>query len=126
LTPSFPSNGYEQKRGEEREPSLTISPSLSERWLCTGEESYMRENLAAFFLRATGVPASLVFHLQLRQNSQFYGLYSFVEQVDHQFLERNGYDPKVKAPSNPTSTSCNAGGQNTNAVRHHCDGRSTY
>jgi len=32
----------------------------------------MRENLAAFFLRATGVPASLVFHLQLRQNNRFY------------------------------------------------------
>jgi hypothetical protein len=28
----------------------------------------MRENLAAFWLHATGVPASLVFHLHLRQN----------------------------------------------------------
>ena len=29
------------------------------------------------------------------------GLYSFVEQVDLQFLERNGYDPEVKNPSTP-------------------------
>ena len=60
----------------------------------TRNSSYLRETVAFEYLRATGVPASLAFHLQLRQNGEFYGLYSFVEQVDETFLERNGLDPE--------------------------------
>eukprot|EP00976_Prorocentrum_cordatum_P025760 523542-Prorocentrum_minimum.AAC.2 len=44
-------------------------------------------------LPAAGVPTSTVFHVHLRQNGKFYGLYSFVEQVDEVFLKRHGLDP---------------------------------
>jgi hypothetical protein len=35
-----------------------------------------------------------VFHLQVRLNGGYYGLFSFVEQVDAAFLKRQGLDPK--------------------------------
>ncbi len=51
--------------------------------------SYMRENVSFLFMQDAGVPASNTSHLHLRQNGSFYGLYSFVEQVDDIFLKRN-------------------------------------
>ena len=56
----------------------------------TPNSSYLRENLAFDFLREVGMPASHALHLQLRLNTDFYGLYSFIEEVDEIFLERNG------------------------------------
>jgi len=53
--------------------------------------SYMRETASLQFLRDAGVPAPNSSHIQLRQNGAFYGLYSFVEQVDDTFLNRYGF-----------------------------------
>src|SRR5690606_35086114 len=36
--------------------------------------------------------APAAFHLLVRRNGSFYGLFSFVEQIDDTFLERHGYD----------------------------------
>ena len=57
-----------------------------------GSTSYMRETIAFQFMRDAGVPAPLAYHIQLRQNGAFYGLYSIIEQVDKDFLVRNGFD----------------------------------
>ncbi len=56
--------------------------------------AYMRENAAFKFFQEAGTPAPNTFHLHLRQNGNFYGLYSFIEQIDETFLERNGLNPK--------------------------------
>ncbi len=58
-----------------------------------GATSYMRENLAYEWMNEVGVAAPLTFHMHLRQNGTFYGLYSFVEQIDDTFLQRNGFNP---------------------------------
>ncbi|XAL98698.1 CotH kinase family protein [Phycisphaeraceae bacterium D3-23] len=55
--------------------------------------SYMREVLGFAFMQEVGVAASNAFHIHIEQNGGFFGLYSFVEQVDDTFLERNGFDP---------------------------------
>lgn len=57
-----------------------------------GPTSYMRETIAFQFMRDVGVPAPLAYHIQLRQNGAFYGLYSIIEQIDEEFLDRNGFD----------------------------------
>lgn len=59
-----------------------------------GEETYMRENLAAAVFAEAGVPAPAVFHVQVRLNGRYHGLFSFVEQVDAAFLKRWRLDPK--------------------------------
>ncbi len=58
-----------------------------------GAVSYLRENMGFAWLNEAGVPSPTTFHLQLRQNGSFYGLYSFVEQIDDTFLDRHGFDP---------------------------------
>jgi len=57
-----------------------------------GEETYMRENLAFHIFNAVGVPAPLMKYIHVRVNNEFYGLFSFVEQVDSTFLKRNALD----------------------------------
>ena len=54
--------------------------------------SYLRETASLQFQRDAGVQASNSFHIQLQQNGSFYGLYSFVEQVDETFLQRHGFE----------------------------------
>ncbi|KAL0031002.1 hypothetical protein WJX79_008100 [Trebouxia sp. C0005] len=65
-----------------------------------GEKSYMRETIAYQVLGQAGVPYSVDFHMVVRQNGQYYGLFTFVEDTDDQFLMRNGLStdgPMVKA-----------------------------
>ena len=54
--------------------------------------SYMREVLGFAFMQEVGVAASNAFHVHIQQNGGFFGLYSIVEQVDDDFLDRNGFD----------------------------------
>ena len=56
--------------------------------------SYMRETIGLQFMRDSGVTASQAYHIQLRQNGSFYGLYSLIEQIDTDFLQRNGFPQK--------------------------------
>jgi hypothetical protein len=55
--------------------------------------SYMREPLMFQWMRDQGVAAPECFHLQVRRNGGFYGLFAFVEQIDDDFLERFGFNP---------------------------------
>jgi hypothetical protein len=54
--------------------------------------SYMRETLATWFFKEIGVPAQQGYHVHLRQNGQFFGLYSMLDQIDEHFLRRCGLD----------------------------------
>ena len=54
-----------------------------------GSQTYMREDLGSKVLLEAGVPTPIVFPLDLWMNGKFYGLYSFVEQIDDTFLKRN-------------------------------------
>ncbi|MFT5499548.1 MAG: hypothetical protein ACI9TH_004964, partial [Kiritimatiellia bacterium] len=58
-----------------------------------GPVSYMRENLGYAWLNEAGVDAPQTFHVRVRQNGAYYGLFTFVEQVDDTFLKRTGNDP---------------------------------
>ncbi len=62
--------------------------------LNSGNTSYMRENMAFQHLNDADVPACNTMHLHVRRNASYYGLFSFIEQVDDTFLKRHGFDPK--------------------------------
>ncbi|MCK4997924.1 MAG: lamin tail domain-containing protein, partial [Anaerohalosphaera sp.] len=62
--------------------------------LNSGNTSYMRENMAFQYLNDADVPACNTMHLHVRRNAAYYGLFSFIEQVDDTFLERHGFEPK--------------------------------
>ena len=58
-----------------------------------GDETYMRPNVASRVFQEAGVVAPRIFHLELHINGQFYGLYSFSEQVDDLFLKKHDLSP---------------------------------
>ena len=57
------------------------------------DASFMRENVAFAFFNEIGTPASDTRHWHVRLNGGYYGLFSFVEQVDQDFLRQQGLDP---------------------------------
>ena len=57
------------------------------------DASFMRENVAFAFFNDIGTPASDTRHWHVRLNGGYYGLFSFVEQVDQDFLRRQRLDP---------------------------------
>ncbi|KAJ9525243.1 hypothetical protein QJQ45_020774, partial [Haematococcus lacustris] len=54
-----------------------------------GERSYMKDSLGLRLLNAAGVPTPRTFHMHVRLNGKFFGLFSFVESVNNDFLKRN-------------------------------------
>lgn len=58
------------------------------------DASFMRENLAFALFNRIGTPASDTRHWHVRLNADFFGLFSFVEQVDEDFLRQQGLDPE--------------------------------
>ncbi|KAF5838031.1 coth protein-domain-containing protein [Dunaliella salina] len=60
-----------------------------------GERSYMKDLLGVKVLAESGVPVSNTFHLDVRLNGEFFGLFSFVEMIDLTFLQRVGLAPPV-------------------------------
>ena len=63
--------------------------NLQSHYFELGSQTYMREDLGSQVLLEAGVPTPIVFPLDLWVNGRFYGLYSFVEQIDDSFLKRN-------------------------------------
>ena len=57
------------------------------------DASAMRENIAFQFFNDAGTPASHTQHWQVRLNGDYYGLFSYIEQVDTDFLRQQGLDP---------------------------------
>jgi len=57
------------------------------------DPSYVRQTLAFEAHRDMGVPSSESFLVRMQANSSFDRVGVFIEQVDEDFLERNGYDP---------------------------------
>ncbi|MFP6873784.1 MAG: lamin tail domain-containing protein, partial [Verrucomicrobiales bacterium] len=55
-------------------------------------DGYIRENAIFAFLNQAGTPASETMYLWIRRNGSEMGLFSFVEQVDEDFLGRHGFD----------------------------------
>ena len=86
----FKGSVFRFDRGERRVEEINLHSAFQE----PGEETYLRETLAFRVLRRAGVPASLTKYVHVRVNTEFYGLFYFVEQVDRTFLKRNGMDPK--------------------------------
>jgi len=54
--------------------------------------SYMRDVLSMEVLRDSGCPSSMAFPVRIQQNNEFFALTAYVEQVDENFLQRNGLD----------------------------------
>ena len=61
--------------------------NLQSFWEEPGEDTYMREPVAFQVMREAGLPAPECFHVHVRQNAQYFGLFAFVEQIDDSFLE---------------------------------------
>ncbi|MFT6595172.1 MAG: hypothetical protein ACJAT3_001144 [Akkermansiaceae bacterium] len=56
-------------------------------------DSYVRENTIFAFLNEAGAMAPETRYLWIKRNGSDLGLFTFVEQVDEEFLERRGVDP---------------------------------
>lgn len=56
------------------------------------DASTMRENIAFQFFNDAGTPAPQTRHWQVRLNGEYYGLFSFIEQIDTDFLRQQGLD----------------------------------
>ncbi|MEW5320138.1 MAG: hypothetical protein WDW38_011235 [Sanguina aurantia] len=63
-------------------------------WSELGEPSYMREVLALTAMQEAGDPAPTSFHVQVWRNGVFFGLFSYVEEVDDVWLKTHGYSPQ--------------------------------
>ena len=58
------------------------------------DKSYTRTAMAYGAFAEVGQPTCTCFPLRLQQNGSFYSVALFVEQVDEDYLERNGLDPE--------------------------------
>ncbi len=58
-----------------------------------GDASYLREHLAYTVYETIGSHACVTFPLRTHRNGAFYGVDTFIEQIDETYLERNGLDP---------------------------------
>ena len=56
------------------------------------DKSYVRQVLAFETFRDAGHPSNQAFPVRLHQNGAFYGLYTFVDAVDDDYLKRNNLD----------------------------------
>lgn len=56
------------------------------------DSSYLRATLAWESFRDAGSPYSISFPVRIQRNGEFYGLYSFVEQPDRSYFERQDLD----------------------------------
>ena len=55
-------------------------------------DGYLRENAIFAFLNQAGSPAPETMYIWIKRNGTDMGLFSFVEQVDEEFLGRHGFD----------------------------------
>eukprot|EP00963_Diacronema_lutheri_P013804 scaffold2732_cov346-Pavlova_lutheri.AAC.1 len=76
--------------GEEKVGSI----NLESHYLEPGTNTYMRPNIGSAYFNATGVPAPVIFHVSLRQNGEFYGLFSLGERMNEPFFDRVGLSYK--------------------------------
>ncbi|HET6430316.1 MAG TPA: lamin tail domain-containing protein, partial [Phycisphaerae bacterium] len=63
--------------------------NLNSTW---ADKAYVRQVLAFETFRDALSPYCETFHVRLQQNGQFFSVAIFVEQVNEQYLQRNGYD----------------------------------
>ncbi len=71
-------------------------------------DGYLRENTLFAFLNQAGSPAPETMYVWIKRNGGDMGLFSFVEQVDEEFLSRHGFDgsgPLYKATNVPATLS---------------------
>ena len=71
-------------------------------------DGYLRENAIFAFLNQAGSPAPETMYIWIKRNGADMGLFSFVEQVDEEFLGRHGFDtggPLYKAINVPATLS---------------------
>jgi CotH kinase protein/Putative metal-binding motif len=57
------------------------------------DRSFLRQRLALYYLRGLGVPAQCAASARIYVNGEYYGLYTAVERLDKEFLQREfGHD----------------------------------
>jgi hypothetical protein len=91
----FDFNPHEHFRWSPNAPEVeefNLASHYREMFTMSSNTSYMRENLMAEFLTQAGVPAPATQHWHVRRNGSFYGLFSFIEQIDADFLKKHGFD----------------------------------
>lgn len=88
--------GYELEwdPSEEAVDEFNLQSHYVDQYTSTAKTSFIREYAYLDLASEVGMPAFHMFYLQVRQNSDYFGLYSFTEQVDATFLRRNDLDDK--------------------------------
>lgn len=76
--------------GEEKVGSI----NLESHYLEPGTNTYMRPNVGSAYFQDVGVPAPVIFHVSLRQNGDFHGLFSLGERINEPFFDRVGLSYK--------------------------------
>jgi hypothetical protein len=73
------------------DPSLILLPAdnfdLQSHY---SDKAFCREILSHESFRAAGVPASQAFHVRVQKNGQFFGLFTYLEDLDEDLLARYG------------------------------------
>ena len=74
------------------------------------DKSHLREHLSYRLFQDVGQPSCVTSKVRVQLNGQFYGLYTYFEQPDDDFLERNGLDKDAgtyyQAASTNDTTDC--------------------
>lgn len=88
--------GYELEwdPSEEAVDEFNLQSHYVDQYTSSAKTSFIREYAYLDLANEVGMPAFHMFYLQMRQNSDYFGLYSFTEQVDATFLRRNDLDDK--------------------------------
>lgn len=88
--------GYEFEWSASEEPvdEFNLQSHFVDQYSTTAKTTFIREYAYLDLANEVGMPAFHMFYMQMRQNGNYFGLYSFTEQVDATFLRRNDMDDK--------------------------------
>mmetsp|Transcript_5513 Transcript_5513/g.34103 ORF Transcript_5513/g.34103 Transcript_5513/m.34103 type:complete len:1177 (+) Transcript_5513:180-3710(+) len=77
---------FDWMEGEDKVGSI----NLESHYIEPGTNTYMRPNIGSAYFEDVGIPAPVIFHVSLRQNGEFYGLFSLGERINEPFFDRVG------------------------------------
>uniref|UniRef100_A0A7S3UDE1 LTD domain-containing protein n=1 Tax=Picocystis salinarum TaxID=88271 RepID=A0A7S3UDE1_9CHLO len=77
---------FDWMEGEDKVGSINLESHYME----PGTNTYMRPNIGSAYFEDVGIPAPVIFHVSLRQNGEFYGLFSLGERINEPFFDRVG------------------------------------
>ncbi len=91
-------------------PELVDLP-VDQLWMMSSysDKSYLRQKLCYEALRDGGAPYSRTEFVRLHRNGSFFGLFTYVEAQDDDYVERNGLDPNASRYKTNDNNSAHCG-----------------